>query len=339
MALACALTSCTGDQALPPVNKPAEMGDAVLGNGLWNSPMSAYQVSLGSIPTDEFGLNRIENWVTGYIVGWVNVDVSNTNIELGADFTVPAQAATNLLIASRPDEKNPLNVASVQLPSGAVRNALNLQDHPENLYQQVTIYGEVGRKYCGAYGVRSVSDYNWGDQGKEPDPNMVLPSGAREFWTADLLKDMQGFTFDQGSPSQAGFETWKHSTSYGLVATGGRSGSAVTTEAMAISPVIDLTDYTQPRMMIHQAGNYFNGQAGFLNMCSVLVRLSGTTDWKPVVMPYAPSGSSWTFSNSGYVVLDDFAGQKIEIGFRYTSTADFSGTWEIDKVTIAGVHK
>lgn len=165
LGLTALLTGCTGDQALPPLYKPEAMGDARLGNGLWNAPMAAYQVALGSIPTDEFGVNRTQCWVTGYIVGWVNTQISTSNIEAAADFTVPASLATNILIASRPDEKNPLNVATVQLPYGDVRNALNLLDHPENLYQQVTIYGHVGSKYCGAYGVRSVTEYAWGDQG------------------------------------------------------------------------------------------------------------------------------------------------------------------------------
>lgn len=339
LALIPLLSSCTGDQALPPLRQPEEMGDTLLGDGTWNSPMAAYQVSLGSVPKDEFDMARYENWVTGYIVGWVNVDVSNTNIDLGADFTVPATAATNIMIASRVDEKDPQNIATVQLPSGAVRNALNLMDHPENLYKQVTIFGEVGRKYCGAYGVRSVTAFNWGDKGTEPDPAMVLPAGGRVFWTADLLSDTQGFTFDQGAPSTTGFETWKHSTQYGLVATGGRSGSAVAVEAWAVSPVIDMSDYNQTCMMLHQAANYFNNSAGFLDMCSVGVRLAGNTEWQTVTMPYAPSGSTWTFTNSGYIDLSSYAGQKIQIGLRYSSTRDFSGTWEVDKITIAGVHK
>ena len=332
------LSACNDDQALPPINKPEALGEANLGDGQWETPMAAYQAALGTVPHDEFGYDRSEAWVTGYIVGWVNVDISNSNLELAADFTVPAKVNTNIMIASRPDERDPANIATVQLPSGDVRKALNLMDHPENLGEQVTVFGTVGIKYCGQYGVRSVSDFVWGDQGNEPDPDMVLPAGAREFFNVDLTKGMEGFRFDQGDPSTAGFETWKHSTQYGLVATGGKT-PAVVTDAMAISPVIDLSNYTQIRMMVHQAGNYFTNSANFLQMTSTLVREAGTTEWQQVAMPYPPAGNSWTFSNSGYMVLDDFAGKKIEIGFRYTSTSSLSGTWEIDKVTIAGVTK
>ena len=65
--------------------------------------------------------------------------------------------------------------ASVQLPSGNVRNALNLNQHPGNLGKQVTIKGESGSKYCGAYGIRSTSNYNWGAEGIYEAPQDPIP--------------------------------------------------------------------------------------------------------------------------------------------------------------------
>ncbi len=336
------LSACTGDQALPPINKPEGLGEAKLGNGAWNTPMAAYQAAIGTIPHDDYGYDMSEAWVTGYIVGWVNVDISNSNLALAADFTVPAKVATNIMIASRPDETDPAYIATVQLPSGEIRNALNLLDHPENLGSEVTVYGTVGIKYCGQYGVRTVTDYLWGDQGKEPDPNMVMPAGAREVVKWDFTKGLNGVTFDQGEPSQANFEIWKYSSQYGLVATGGKT-PAVTSDAWAITSEIDLTAYNQPRMMLHQAANFFNNADNFRQMTSVMareVKEDGTRgEWSELELPYTPSGSSWTFGDSGYIPLDDFAGKKIEIGFNYTSISTLSGTWEIDRLTIVGVRK
>ncbi|MDE6835499.1 MAG: hypothetical protein K2J03_00905, partial [Muribaculaceae bacterium] len=260
------LSACTGDQALPPINKPEGLGEAKLGNGAWNTPMAAYQAAIGTIPHDDYGYDMSEAWVTGYIVGWVNVDISNSNLALAADFTVPAKVATNIMIASRPDETDPAYIATVQLPSGEIRNALNLLDHPENLGSEVTVYGTVGIKYCGQYGVRTVTDYLWGDQGKEPDPNMVMPAGAREVVKWDFTKGLNGVTFtniaipskyDEESKEDKeypDFETWKYSDQYGLVATGGKT-PAMACDAMDITSEIDLPNYTQPRMMLHQAAN------------------------------------------------------------------------------------
>lgn len=330
-ALAVSLASCTGDQALPPLTFPDGLGDSKIGNGSWDSPLSAYQASLGTIPHDEFGMDITECWVTGYIVGWVNVDVSNSNIELGADFSLPATVNTNILIASRPDETNPLLVASVQLPSGKVRDALNLRDNDGNMGKLVTIYGQVGSKYCGAYGVRSVSDYAWDDKGKEPDPNMVLPSGSINIWVPALLQDQQGFTFEQGGSA----EIWKHSTQYGLVA----KSTAAVSDAWAVSPSIDLTGFESPRIMLHQAANFFTDQETFRQMCRIVARVAGTDEWKDIELPYYPDGHSWNFGYSGYANLDEYAGKVIEIGLNYTSTPQVYGTWEIDKITVTGVYK
>lgn len=155
------LASCTGDYAQPPVPVPP----GGIGTGAWDNPMSVYQASLGAVNE-----NLIENpWVSGYIVGWIDVDVSNVMNELSTRFTVPATVATNMVMASTPDETDWTKCISVQLPSGSVRNALNLKDHPENLHAFVTIQGTTGSKYCSVYGVRSVSAYTWDKVGIEPE--------------------------------------------------------------------------------------------------------------------------------------------------------------------------
>lgn len=325
--LACGLGACTGDYAQPPVVLP----EGGIGNGNWDYPLTAYQASLGATPSD-----RTENWVKGYIVGWIDVNVTNVLKKETARFDIPATVNTNILIAATPEETDWEKCVPVQLPSGNVRNALNLAANPDAKGQLVCLYGTTGSKYCSAYGVRSVTDYKWGDVGNEPDPSMILPDGSRTVWTVTLTTDMQGFTFDQGTPWSD--DTWKHSTQYGLVATAGRSGSAAVTDAMAISPEIDLTNYVNPRMLVHQAANYFGDSQAFNEMTSTMVREAGTGNWVRMEVPILPAGNSWGFSDSGYINLDQFAGKKIQIGFRYTSTKDLSGTWEIDKVTVTGVY-
>ncbi len=325
-----ALSSCSDDYAQPPVVIP----EGGIGNGTWQDPMTAYQALLGSTPSD-----RTENWVKGYIVGWIDVNVTNVLKAETARFDVPATVNTNILIAPDPECTDWAQCVPVQLPSGEVRNALNLADHPENRGEMVSLYGTTGSKYCSIYGVRSVTQYNWAEIGIEPDPAMVPPEGSREVWSANFTADLQGFTLDQGEPSVAGWTTWKLDGSYGLVATGGvaNRGAAVT-DAWAFSPQIDLTGYVSPRLIVTQAANYFNNPETFLEYCQTLVREAGTDEWHLVETPLLPAGNSWVFSDTGYIDLDDFTGKKIEIAFRYTSTTSLSGTWEIKKVTVTGVR-
>lgn len=119
-----------------------------------------------------------DKWVTGYIVGWIE-GMSATD---GANFTVPASSASNLLLADSPDEKNVGNCIPVQLPTGDVRNALNLQSHPENLGKQVSLKGSV-ESYFGMKGLKSVAAYVWGPKGDdsaEPE-TPETPEGSSTF--------------------------------------------------------------------------------------------------------------------------------------------------------------
>lgn len=169
------MAGCDNDYAEPPVPQP---DGGVIGIGTWDDPMTAYQVLQGFV-NDSIA----EPWACGYIVGYCNTNVSNTlsaasAVLKGEGCTVP----TNMLITW----KNPADLtpgdsitwedcATVQLPNTDVRKALNLKDHPDNFGKLVTLRGTTGSKYCGAYGVRSVSDFEWGDKGKDLPPVELQP--------------------------------------------------------------------------------------------------------------------------------------------------------------------
>ena len=91
-------------------------------------------------------------YVKAFIVG----SVSGQVLSSGATFSADGDAATNLLIADSSDETNVENCMPVQLPSGAIRTALNLVDNKGNYKKEVTLYGNI-EKYFGATGLKSVS--------------------------------------------------------------------------------------------------------------------------------------------------------------------------------------
>lgn len=173
LALSIGAVSCNDDLAEPPI--PAPDGGHI-GLGTWNDPMTAAQVLTGYV-NDSIA----QPWATGYIVGYVNTNVSNTMSEAAAVLNATdCTVATNMLISYIDPKAEGAQLtwedcATVQLPSGPVRNALNLRDNPDNFGKQVTLRGTTGSKYCGAYGIRSVVDYAWGDQGKEPVPEESRP--------------------------------------------------------------------------------------------------------------------------------------------------------------------
>ena len=91
--------------------------------------------------------------VKGYIVG--SIDDKSIN---DANFSKAAVLKTNLLLADKPEETDYNNCIPVQLPSGTVRDALNLVDNPGNYKKQVFLTGSI-ETYFGVAGLKSVTEY------------------------------------------------------------------------------------------------------------------------------------------------------------------------------------
>ena len=113
-------------------------------------------------------------WVKGYIVGFVD----GAKLADGAKFTAEGcETATNLLLATNPAETNVENCIPVQLPSGDIRAALNLQDNPDNLGKEVKLYGYV-LKYFSVPGLKNVTAYEFtGNTGVELQNAETIQNG------------------------------------------------------------------------------------------------------------------------------------------------------------------
>ena len=91
-------------------------------------------------------------YVKAYIVGWVEGQVYAD----GAHFNADATVKTNILIAESASETDPAKCMPVQLPSGAVRDGVNLQENSGNYKKEVLLYGNI-TKYFGTPGLKNTS--------------------------------------------------------------------------------------------------------------------------------------------------------------------------------------
>ena len=92
-------------------------------------------------------------YVKAYIVGYISGQV----LADGAHFTAEGcDVKTNLLIAGSASETDLSKCMPVQLPNGAVRTGLNLQDNPGYLGKEVLLLGNI-EKYFGATGLKTVT--------------------------------------------------------------------------------------------------------------------------------------------------------------------------------------
>ena len=122
---------------------------------------------------------------------------------------------------------------------------------------------------------------------------------------------------------------WSYDSEYGMKASAFVSGTAYTTESWLISPLIDLTNASNPIFTFDHAVNQFTSIDKAKEEATVWVRIGEDDEWCQVSNVTYPSSLGWDFVNAGDLPLDKFKGNKIQIGFKYTSTAAKAGTWEI----------
>ena len=91
-------------------------------------------------------------WVSGYVVGG---DLTSAS----ASFLKPFSSKTCLLLGPRSSTVDRTVCMSVQLPSGQVRNALNLVDNPDLLGRKICVKGNVVASYFGLVGLKNCSDF------------------------------------------------------------------------------------------------------------------------------------------------------------------------------------
>lgn len=95
--------------------------------------------------------------VVGYVVGYVD----GTTLSKAVFGCPEDKVNTNLLLADSPAETDQARVFPVALPKGsAVRDELNLYDHPEYLGTCVGVEGVI-EKYFSIMGMKEVEDFYW----------------------------------------------------------------------------------------------------------------------------------------------------------------------------------
>lgn len=91
-------------------------------------------------------------WVAGYVVGG---DLSSAS----ASFDEPFSSRTNLLLGPKPGTSSRSSCLAVQLPTGSLRDDLNLVDNPEILGRRLCLKGDVVASYYGLVGIKNMTDY------------------------------------------------------------------------------------------------------------------------------------------------------------------------------------
>lgn len=160
------------------------------------------------------------------------------------------------------------------------------------------------------------------------DPNVLLDSPMGVDFT---FENVEGQSYP-----------WSHDKTYGLKGSAYISNKVVACEGYAISPVIDLTNKVEVTLNFRRAfNNYKVGGSNisvddFSGYAYVVAREENATEWTVVSELKPTEAFSWTYYDNAPISLDAFKGKKVQFAFKYVSTAECAGTWEIKNIKVSG---
>ncbi len=125
---------------------------------------------------------------------------------------------------------------------------------------------------------------------------------------------------------------WTYDSNYKCMkATGHLGSSDYQTEAMLVSPWINLAGVSGAKVSFDNAYNYTNTPATDFSMW---IKSEGPdSDWTRITIEYGTGKFAWATNNIAIPV--DYLGQKVKVAFKYTSTSTAAGTWEIKNFSVA----
>ncbi|MBR5630543.1 MAG: choice-of-anchor J domain-containing protein [Bacteroidales bacterium] len=278
---------------------------------------------------------NVNAWVHGYIVGAVksgqehNTVTSNDDI----DWSAPFGRATNVLIADDASCHEIANCLIVKMPSGSVlRSQVNLVDHPDNLGKQLTVFGTLknafGQSGLDSPGTESDFVLEGGDTPTPPEPGTGIFSETFENGQGDfVIKDVSlpsGLTY-----------VWTHVSNYKCMKANAYYNGAKAAESWLVSPYIDLTSVSSATLTFDHAANFASPQGYFFVMVSTDYTGDVTTArWTELdVNAWPDHNSNWAFVTAT-LDLSGYVGQNVTIAFKYTSTDDHCGAWEVKNVVV-----
>ena len=262
-------------------------------------------------------------WVKGYIVGYVD------GISIGyASFGIPTEAQTEVLIADDANETDYTKCMPVQLPAGAIRDAVDIFANPGNLKKEATLYGSI-EKYFGTQGLKSTSCaiIDGKMYGTEPGNEPVSDNIFESPFTGGVDG---GFTINNVTmPSDLSY-IWMNDATYGWKASAYYNGTRYVTESWLISPAIAL-----PNEDCHLAFEHAYRYTTTANKQLTLHISTDKSNWTNVTIPNYSDGNSWTFISSGNIDLAKYKGKTVYFAFKYTSSESEAATWEIKNFVVA----
>lgn len=274
-----------------------------------------------------------KGWTAGYIVGSVMPGESatdNANIIFGSSALID----NNLVVGPTPDCTDLSQCIVVDLPQKSqLRRYGNLVDNPDVYKKRISINGEIGH-YLGHVGIVNCT----GKAGSFEIEGVDVPVPTGEF--KEVFHGLEpsaldsGFTYENITLGSGLSYVWSWKSYNGKSYLNGSAyvGSPKEALSYAVSPEIDLSGKLEAKMSFRHAAKF---QTTLRQLCGVAVRVAGSDTWTEFTIPTWPEAGTWYFSDSGEIDITEFAGKKIQVAFKYGSSAEGADTWEINDLIVS----
>lgn len=276
-------------------------------------------------------------WVKGYIVGWIDGKTLADGAKFNADGVT---VSSNVMLADAADAATTAKIIPVQLPSGEIRKAVNLQDNPANYKKEVLLKGNLVA-YFGVPGLKEVSaavidgkEYPMG--GDDQPSGDVVTSLDENF---DASTDIPAGWFQKQA---AGNKAWyvRNFSENNYITMSGYNGTAPFDQWL-LSPAIDMDKVSDKTLTFDTQVNGYGATTTTLKVYIVTdpANLATATELKATFATAPAAGadgktkySEWV--KSGNIDLAKYKG-KVYIAFRHQASKDANyATWCVDNVKL-----
>ena len=138
------------------------------------------------------------------------------------------------------------------------------------------------------------------------------------------------FVIDDVSLAEGLSYVWSYDNRYGMKASAYVSNTCHASESWIISPKFKLD--ADATLTFKHALNKFKAVSNFSTEATLWIKEDGGS-WEQLTLTY-PESQSWNFVSSGEISLAAYTGKTVIFGFKYVSTTESAGTWEIEDFNI-----
>lgn len=166
-----------------------------------------------------------------------------------------------------------------------------------------------------------------------PNPGTDEPSQSGDIYNEPCSSEANTMTPENVTLTDGITYVWKVDTRYSCwKASAFVKSQKYASEAWLKTPEIDLDGYQAVTLEFEHTGKYF---ATPTNEATLWISVDGGA-YEQLVIPTYFNNNKFDWEKP-IIDLSKYAGKKIKLGFKYTSTTSSAGTWEVKNIRVFGV--